>query len=328
MEAAYGEEMNEYDDEEQDEEHEEDANEEDLEYDDFRNIIESNEDAENNQLTELRKANFIRRGTPIWHLQKGLKTGEHAISFFAKHGNNMPIKFLNCNRKKLPPSLFRPYDLVVVDEDEDVLDMEYFTISAQGVVQIYADKRKNKMTVTPTEFLTLSEWMQQSTMFNVLTSMKFFKHYLIGKVFNLWKGNVRYRMFNKTRQDLAKGLIQTRPDFLPSYMDINRILYEMQCRQTFSVQRATRQFEIEDFIAEQKTHREGSKSHYSDRVEDIINNKLSSLVGAICESRTLREEEDLENTKMGQAQKNKSMVLQKKEEELKNRVMRLAHRNH
>jgi dynein heavy chain len=53
--------------------------------------------------------------------------------------------------------------------------------------------------VTPTEFLSLSEWMSQSTMFNVLTSMKFFKHYLIGKVFALWKGNVRFKMYNRTR---------------------------------------------------------------------------------------------------------------------------------
>ena len=79
----------------------------------------------------------------------------------------------------------------------------------------------------PTEFLSLSEWMQQSTMFNVLTSMKFFKHYLIGKVFSLWKGNVRFKMYNRTRQNLARNLIQTRPAFLQSFMDINKTLYEM-----------------------------------------------------------------------------------------------------
>jgi dynein heavy chain len=60
---------------------------------------------------------------------------------------------------------------------------------------------------TPTEFLTLSDWMQQSTMFNVLTSMKFFKYYLVNKVFGLWKGNVRYRTYIKTRQNLSKQLI-------------------------------------------------------------------------------------------------------------------------
>lgn len=48
----------------------------------------------------------------------------------------------------------------------------------------------------------------------------------------------------------------------------------------------------------------------------------------VAESRTLREEEDLEHAKMGQQTKNKSMVLQKQEDELKARVLRLAKRNY
>jgi len=41
----------------------------------------------------------------------------------------MPIKFLNCNRKPVPNAGYRPYDLIVI-EDEKALDKEYFTISA------------------------------------------------------------------------------------------------------------------------------------------------------------------------------------------------------
>lgn len=64
-------------------------------------------------------------------------------------------------------------------------------------------KKASKFDNVPTEFFSLSDWMQQSTMFNVLTSMKYFKHYLVGKVFGTWKGNVRFKMFNRTRQNLA-----------------------------------------------------------------------------------------------------------------------------
>ena len=60
--------------------------------------------------------------------------------------------------------------------------------------------------------------------------MKFFKHYIIGMVFGLWKGNVRYRTYQKTRQQLAKSLIQARPDFQSTYMDVNKILYDMQVK--------------------------------------------------------------------------------------------------
>jgi len=103
----------------------------------------------------------------------------------------------------------------------------------------------------PTEFLSLSEWMQQSTMFNVLTSMKFFKHYLIGKVFSLWKGNVRFKMYNRTRQNLARNLIQTRPAFLQSFMDINKTLYEMQTLKTFTIPKSGKTYELVRYFVEQ-----------------------------------------------------------------------------
>ena len=149
-------------------------------------------------------------------MQNSIKTGTHAIAFFAKHGVTMPIKFLNCNRRKVKASEFRPYDLAV-EEDEKKLNAEYFTVSSRGVVQIVQDKISKKGVSSkkpvPTEFLSLAQWTLQSTMFNVLTSMKFFKNYLITKVFDLWKGNVRYRTYNKTRVELSKNLIQQRRDF-------------------------------------------------------------------------------------------------------------------
>lgn len=48
----------------------------------------------------------------------------------------------------------------------------------------------------------------------------------------------------------------------------------------------------------------------------------------ISESRTISDAEDLENSKIGQANKNKSMVLQKMEDNLKNRVIKLAWLNY
>jgi hypothetical protein len=70
------------------------------------------------------------------------------------------------------------------------------------------------------------------------------------------------------------------------------------------------------------------KQHYNEKVDDIISKKLAVLVTKVADSRTLKEEEDLENAKMGQAAKHKSMVLLKQENELKNRVLKLAKRNY
>lgn len=222
-EDPYGEAMDGMDEAMEQDEAEDDAG---ITFEALRDKIESAEDAGKDLLTQARKANYISKGTYIGELLAAIETGEQAIAFFAKHGSNTPIKFVNCKRRPVPGDQFRPYDLVKVDSsDEKALEGEYFTISAQGVVHVTTVPGRRGTAhdtagFAPTEFLSLSEWMQQSTMFNVLTSMKFFKHYLIGKVFALWKGNVRFKMYNRTRQDLARNLIQTRPAFLGQYMDI------------------------------------------------------------------------------------------------------------
>jgi len=321
----------EYGDEQEAMEQNKHATEDDFSYDEFKQMIEYQEEGNKNDLTEQRRANFIKKGTAIWHIHQGIKTGEHAISFFAKHGNNMPIKFVNCNRREVKASEFRPYDLVTEHNDKKLRD-EYYTISAQGVVQVFqsaTERGQDLSNRTPTEFLSLSEWMSQSTMFNVLTSMKFFKHYLIGKVFRLWKGNVRYRTYNQTRMNLAKNLIQLRPDFCPKFMEINKILFEMQSKLTFDQTMGNKNiFDLSEFEESQSTHRTQQKIHYNEKVEEIINKNLIVLVKEIDQSRSLKEEEDLESTKMGQAAKHKSMVLMKEEKLLKNQVLKLARRNY
>jgi hypothetical protein len=86
--------------------------------------------------------------------------------------------------------------------------------------------------------------------------MKFFKHYIIGKIFNMWKGNVRFKMYNRTRQNLANNLIFSRSAFLPTFMDINRTLYEMASVKTYMVPKTGKTFELDDFVRDQKSERE------------------------------------------------------------------------
>jgi len=73
-----------------------------------------------------------------------IKTGEDAISFFAKYGNSTPVKFIYCMRDKSVPSyVYRPYDLRVIKEGINSIDHtldEYYTISALGIVHVYTDK--------------------------------------------------------------------------------------------------------------------------------------------------------------------------------------------
>lgn len=135
-----------------------------IDFEEFRLIIENNEDESKNKASQARQANFIRKGTPIYDMLVKIQSGEQAISFFAQHGNSTPIKFLNCNRAPVPPQLFRPYDLSVSFDEKELKD-EYFTVSAQGVVHICPEKgtvvkKASKFDAVPTEFFSLSDWMQ------------------------------------------------------------------------------------------------------------------------------------------------------------------------
>jgi dynein heavy chain len=207
MEGDYGEE-----DMEQINEEQQYVDENEVGFGDLKALFKADENKGKDHVAEARKANYISKGTHIWQLLNQIETGEQAISFFAKYGSSTPIKFVKCCRKPVTGAEFRPYDLIKV-EDEDVdnpksQEGEYFTISAQGVVHVHPLIKKGAGTEqVPSEFFTLAKWMHESTLYNVLTSMDFFKYYLIGKVFRLWKGNVRYKTYNRTRQQLSKALI-------------------------------------------------------------------------------------------------------------------------
>ena len=91
---------------------------------------------------------------------------------------------------------FRPYDLVVVAQQDAGSD--YYTMSAAGLVHVKPND--------PSEFIALSEWMRQSTLFNMLRSIRFYKYYLHSKCFNLWRSNVRYKLCVRDRSRRASTI--------------------------------------------------------------------------------------------------------------------------
>ena len=99
-------------------------------------------------------------------------------------------------------------------------------------------------------------------MFNVISSINFFKHYRIGKVFSKWKGNVRYELFSKTRQRLANNLIYSKPAFARAFDDINRILFDTQKTKVFNATKTAKPNELDNFVSEQASEREAAKQLY------------------------------------------------------------------
>ena len=76
-----------------------------------------------------------------------LTNGDEAANFFARNGNHTPVKFVYLNRARTGDE-FRPYDLAVVSREQT--DPEYFTMSACGVVHVFAPEQRH-----PSEFIQL-----------------------------------------------------------------------------------------------------------------------------------------------------------------------------
>lgn len=129
------------------------------------------------------------------HLKR-LITGEDAIAFFAKYGNTTPIKFIHCVRDSDYPQ--NPYKLRVNHDPNELAKVEeYFTVSPSGIIHIFSNclinKKRDSQKVKPTEFISLSNWMKQSTQFNIISQIHFFKTFKLRKVVNTWRNNNKKR---------------------------------------------------------------------------------------------------------------------------------------
>lgn len=146
-----------------------------------------------------------------------LPQGDDAINFFAQYGANSPIKFVHLVRANKGHD-FPPYDLVVVNPRECAGD--YYLMSSAGLVHVCHGE--------PSEFTPLSEWMRQSTMFNMLQSIRFFKCYLHSKCFKLWRDNVRYKLFCQQRRKLSHRLFLAKDSFAGPYVELRRHMIDTQ----------------------------------------------------------------------------------------------------
>ena len=158
--------------------------------------------------------------------------------------------------------------------------------------------------------------------------MNFFKHYLSGKIFNLWQGIVRYHKYKRTRAWLSKRLLYSRQAFVDTFMTVNKHLYEMQIKKTFDIRDRAKNlsWERDEFNTEQIKVREVAKTEYDKKME-IINNKLYEVSNEVEASRNIKDDEELDHNKIGQKIKTKSMVKMKEEEKLVKECKRLAEKN-
>ena len=251
-----------------------------------------------------------------------LQTGEDAIEFFARNGNNTPVKFVYCVRKNTG-DVYRPYDLVVVSRKKVGVAPEYFTVSTTGVVHVHAPH--------PSEFMSLAQWMHEASMYNILRSIRFFKHYLHAKMFRLWRSNVRYRIYCKQRKNLSKKLFLARESFASPLLEVNKLMFDFDSIPLSNVRSGV--YQAESFTKDQADARTLASKKFEERFE-----KLADTIERVCKGVKDRARQydhriandDLSNSRfaqhlLGGNGRIKSMVSIKKERA--DRLRQLKHAN-
>ena len=198
-----------------------------------------------------------------------MKIGEDAVAYFALHGTETTVKFVYLNRAKTGRR-FRPYDLVVVPKAE--VEPEHFTMSASGLVHTAPN--------TASEFTPLSEWMRESTVYNVLSSIKFFKHYLVFKCFRAWRSSIRFNLYCAQRQKLSEKLFWAKISFCAPLLQIQRCFSKMRDIDLVDIKACQKINEVGAFVQAQMQRRKESAKQFEllmDRVQEMVDKTCSDV---------------------------------------------------
>lgn len=193
-----------------------------------------------------------------------IKTGDDAINFFARYGSDTPVKFVDFIQAN-DPKEFKPYDLVAINLHDP--HIEHFTISSSGIVHVCPGE--------PSECVSLSNWMRQGMMFRILRNIPFYRYFLHRKMFNAWKENVRFQLYQKQRKRVADRLFLTRKTSCNSILSIKRYLMDIQ---TVKLLQLEQKISEKDNFVEQQTAQfvrataqfEESMRHVITEVQQVI----------------------------------------------------------
>eukprot|EP00798_Chlamydomonas_sp_ICE-L_P012760 gene12760-16011_t len=196
----------------------------------------------------------------------GINTGEDVIEFYGKYGQDSAVKFFYCNRATASVR-FRPYDLVVVSRQKT--NHEYFTMSATGVTRI----RKG----VQAEFYSLSEWLREKTLFDLISNLGFFKNYLTGRCFRRWHKGVRQKNFNRIKSTIEASLFLAKPTFCPALSQLFGAANEIRMV-NFTTANPNHLYNLQDYAELQITTREQKARPALETIVD----KMQKVVERVC----------------------------------------------
>ena len=243
---------------------------------------------------------------------KRLQTGEDAISFFAKEQSRTAIKFIY-----LVPAIkmrdFRPYDLSICPGNTIPAGGAgtYFVMTEKGLTKM---TRNSEGVVVPSEVIPIATWMRESSVFNVVSNMRFFRSYLSRKTFTAWRMAVRLQVYRAKRERLASRHFLASNTFCTPLLNI--VGKELASFDAVEVQdfKAPKAFEMKIFEEKQIVATSAAGKTFELSMANVVKHLVD--VARNCKQRRahfaqLRERDDDFDTK--ESNRHKSIVVMKEE---------------
>eukprot|EP00854_Cymbomonas_tetramitiformis_P001348 gene1348-1949_t len=167
------------------------------------------------------------------------------VQYYVRNGHFAEVKLFHCNIADTGEN-FRPYDLVAVPRE--LAEPEHYTISVSGVVHVVPGEQS--------EFTALSDWMREQSIFQLLIQMRFFKFFLVSKMFHFWKSNVRHKLYCQVRNRLMKRLFVAKQTFVHAVVELGSLACKVQ-QTDLAIVSENQLYTLEEFSELQTTHRTG-----------------------------------------------------------------------
>ena len=277
---------------------------------------------------------YVKPNSKIAKTLEEIDNGEKAVQFFAMYGNTTPVKFIFCEKKKYPSHIVRPYDLVVVSGDK--IQSEYFMITPNGITHVYNSdlteiiqlkRETEKYPKNVAEFYTLADWMYQSTLFNILKRINYYKKFLPYKILKIWRNYNRFKKFLKVRDQLGKKLFVAKPAFVEKLVNVHGHLMKMINTKFHKIanESAWNDVTLVDFEDEQKKEVDAAKLKFKKLIEIDIFKCMRDLYRNISSRyKETRDIDEMENSKTLIELKNKSMYKLKIEKKMRKSLIKMA----
>ncbi|ESP00380.1 hypothetical protein LOTGIDRAFT_173233 [Lottia gigantea] len=142
-------------------------------------------------------------------------TGREAVIYFAKCHHIGKIESIYFNLA--PSRYYRPYELISCPQNK--AESEHYVFCTFGVLHVYPNQ--------DSESMTLGEWQKEAVLWTAVSTIPFFKNYLVLKSFKRWRSNKLFLNFLRKKEILSKCLLKAVPAFGAALLQVSRLLKEL-----------------------------------------------------------------------------------------------------